>query len=839
MRLLYFILIFTSTLSKSFSQDYCKKFTMSNFIGYSTIGDQNACHWKFEDYFLHIPVFSGGQICQTGGNGNPCNSGYLSAASVAYFDITCNIPIGRVIKITGEECLSVTLNGSPIAINSLYFVEQAPVKSIVIKSNCSIPRTPHFEVCDPYLQHFYVSSSNEKQVELATAFFKPSSETVEFSVATDGTQSSRFVLNLPTLKLKIKEDPDSQSPDIYGFFKQGSKPGEYLYTHPTYIPDNSSKVLTIQVIDENDKVLKEIPLKLYLPPVVMIHGMWGEPDKFIPLSTSLQTVHGYQDFQLLRMTYESNNAFTQSGATVEDYISGTTGAIARMLNEKIAAGKVDIVTHSLGGLVARSYLQLSGNDNKVNKLITVATPHSGSQIANVLHHPSFEVDKVCATFGACGIGSAVNSLRVDGDEITQLNTFVEPAVPSHTIVAKINYTGNEIKGNLDFPLDWITDAMDITLPLLLAIFNGDPNDGMVTVKSQSGGLTGNASSYFSSVTHGNAPLNLSPINKIGELLDANPMSSSFAQSGFYPKLETYNYNLAPDPNNETGDIQVNSPFPGQVVNWGENVEFNVSASNGFAPTSDISHIQIGVLNDATDGSNEGTIEGKAGSIVIPMRGNNLGTTKVLILSKNTENKTVLTKPLEIFVNTTKIPQKLWVDPPFHPALPVGETQRFRIDGFFEDFGATISELPDITYSFSNNKVEYIGNNTIKALETGQTIMTVTFHGVDSKPVPITIVAPDSTSSVSPGIYQESRPDLAKLRVHPNPATEMLHIQATYQNAQDLEIRDVFGTSLLSRKVQAIDGVVEESVDISGLDRGIYFVTLTGNFSGSTAKFIKI
>jgi len=40
--------------------------------------------------------------------------------------------------------------------------------------------------------------------------------------------------------------------------------------------------------------------------------------------------------------------------------------------------KVDIVAHSMGGLVARNYVEQEGQKNKVDKLITIGTPHEGS-----------------------------------------------------------------------------------------------------------------------------------------------------------------------------------------------------------------------------------------------------------------------------------------------------------------------------------------------------------------------------------------------------------------------------------------------------------------------------
>lgn len=50
--------------------------------------------------------------------------------------------------------------------------------------------------------------------------------------------------------------------------------------------------------------------------------------------------------------------------------------IGRCLMDKPATAQVDIVAHSMGGLVARAYLQKHGSD-RVERLVTFGTPHKG------------------------------------------------------------------------------------------------------------------------------------------------------------------------------------------------------------------------------------------------------------------------------------------------------------------------------------------------------------------------------------------------------------------------------------------------------------------------------
>jgi triacylglycerol lipase len=49
------------------------------------------------------------------------------------------------------------------------------------------------------------------------------------------------------------------------------------------------------------------------------------------------------------------------------------------LEANIKGGSVDLIAHSLGGLVARTYLQKMGGNRRVDRLVTIATPHMGTE----------------------------------------------------------------------------------------------------------------------------------------------------------------------------------------------------------------------------------------------------------------------------------------------------------------------------------------------------------------------------------------------------------------------------------------------------------------------------
>lgn len=104
-------------------------------------------------------------------------------------------------------------------------------------------------------------------------------------------------------------------------------------------------------------------------PVVLIHGYGSNRSCLLPLEAYLRAV-GFD------RVYPFN--FT-SGAGVEQSAS----ALAAFVDEvrdgcRVGRGTVDLVAYSLGGLVARFYLQELGGHRRVDQCITLATPHHGT-----------------------------------------------------------------------------------------------------------------------------------------------------------------------------------------------------------------------------------------------------------------------------------------------------------------------------------------------------------------------------------------------------------------------------------------------------------------------------
>ncbi|MFC4955961.1 esterase/lipase family protein [Streptomyces mauvecolor] len=114
------------------------------------------------------------------------------------------------------------------------------------------------------------------------------------------------------------------------------------------------------------------------PPVVLLHGFIDNRSVFVLLRRSLAR-HGWRHLESLNyspLTGDIRVAAELLGRHVEE-ICARTGH-----------REVDIVGHSLGGLIARYYVQRLGGDLRVRTLVTLGTPHSGTRSAQLAHaHP--------------------------------------------------------------------------------------------------------------------------------------------------------------------------------------------------------------------------------------------------------------------------------------------------------------------------------------------------------------------------------------------------------------------------------------------------------------------
>jgi triacylglycerol lipase len=109
-------------------------------------------------------------------------------------------------------------------------------------------------------------------------------------------------------------------------------------------------------------------------PILLLHGMVDNGSIFTVLRRSLVR-RGFGHVVAVNyspLTMDVRVAARRLAETVEDLVAST------------GYRRVHVIGHSMGGLVARYYVQRLGGDARVHTLVTLGTPHSGTVPAYLL-----------------------------------------------------------------------------------------------------------------------------------------------------------------------------------------------------------------------------------------------------------------------------------------------------------------------------------------------------------------------------------------------------------------------------------------------------------------------
>jgi pimeloyl-ACP methyl ester carboxylesterase len=109
-------------------------------------------------------------------------------------------------------------------------------------------------------------------------------------------------------------------------------------------------------------------------PVLLVHGLIDNRSVFVRLRRSLHR-RGFDRVSTVPIPLYARD------------VDDAARRLAEAVEERCAATgcpRLNIVAHSLGGLVARYYVQKLGGDERVNILVTLGTPHSGTVLARLV-----------------------------------------------------------------------------------------------------------------------------------------------------------------------------------------------------------------------------------------------------------------------------------------------------------------------------------------------------------------------------------------------------------------------------------------------------------------------
>lgn len=358
-------------------------------------------------------------------------------------------------------------------------------------------------------------------------------------VCADGTESSVFKItgkisevgDLSNYELRIEQDTAGDTLTFGKFTILSVTPSEITvkYRHPFYLLSNgSNKNLTIGIynkLNSNNLVSVKFNLEVLPAPVLMVHGIWANKSSFETMEAQLHK-SGYSKTLTERADYEDSNSksFLFNLPVISDKIKAFTNKIRA---SGISCGRIDYVAHSMGGLLGRMYLESDSYRGDLRRMITVNTPHSGSEFANeIATRPNLST-------AMCGVGhcnnGAVDNLKTYSEVLLSLNNKTRQkkiALPSHAIttVAAAPVISNSFRAMVYDEKVVYLAPYDL---LKEEIFGANANDWVVTERSQMGGLTGKCTSRFSDQIHMGSTANQNVIAKVINLLSSSPDSDNF------------------------------------------------------------------------------------------------------------------------------------------------------------------------------------------------------------------------------------------------------------------------------------------------------------------------
>jgi len=293
-------------------------------------------------------------------------------------------------------------------------------------------------------------------------------------------------------------------------------------------------------------------LAVVRPPLLLIHGLWGDPQHSWP---SLWD-RGGPSYTTSRADYKATNAssFSTNLPKVQSFVAT---ALQPARDKGYAATQVDVVAHSMGGLLTRLYagspqFEREGNFDlgDVHRLVTLDTPHFGSSLANLVvalnnNSPAFQ------------LFSPLSSLPFVNRDITQgaVCDLAENSPALQGLFQATNLASQVISGIGGPPgaqnapgLYWAPLEAALTLPACLPqfvppfivcppgayLFPQDivdgfrfrqANDAIVALTSQQGGLLGNT---FANLIHTDVTTSQAVVTEVFALLDGS--DSGFSSS---------------------------------------------------------------------------------------------------------------------------------------------------------------------------------------------------------------------------------------------------------------------------------------------------------------------
>ncbi len=481
-------------------------------------------------------------------------------------------------------------------------------------------------------------------------------------------------------------------------------------TFKTGMPDSKQETATLTIVR---------------PPVVLIHGLWSEGGTWkLPLQ---KDTNSRWDITVEDYKYTNSKDFNYNARVP---IAGIVRALRGYREQGIAVTQVDVIGHSMGGLLSRIHDDRFSKHRRnyfqgdINRLITLNTPHGGSQFGNMLQTITADDDLCRATFetlgdiaqNAIGMGGinqgAIRDLAVGSDAIKEIQATDVPAHafaglggseiikalqdvldesdPGTIAINALVDMLRELVSPLDYTLSGLEQSLafvgfcanrEVNSDFFNSLFHNDGHDLIVSQKSQEGGMPSSAistSPSFSSIHIGvtgvDSPYNAQLIHLLNTSVEDIRFASFPAPNTLdIPVLSARTASDSTPVKILNSGLTISEPAKGATVQTGETVTVKV------APSADVSVGRVLLM-----GSDVVALDSTAPfdfQLLIPKT--SLGTLSLVALG--TDGSTLAqSQVVSLTVTTPSNLESIQVQPNDMYLFSSGDTGSIYVSGQFDD-----------------------------------------------------------------------------------------------------------------------------------------------------------
>jgi pimeloyl-ACP methyl ester carboxylesterase len=522
--------------------------------------------------------------------------------------------------------------------------------------------------------------------------------------------------------------------DRYGKLSVEFRSGGNLllkYDHPKIPPPAGVKSITVYP----NLGLLSGEIEIFHPPVAMIHGLWADRSSFEAMEENLKASAQYSPWQLHRISYKNSNdkGFNYNASVVQ---TGIDQLLAQCWDRNMAVKKVNVVGHSMGGLLTRAFVQDPNylNEKSVNKIITCNTPHQGSQMANwLLDNTSYGGTAAATALQLIGMNSyngAVANLRVNSLQIANIQTGTpQDPVYLHTI----NTVQPHIKGPPQ-PF-FVTSAFAQMLfqiastcggLYLTDIFDSPDSDIVVALESQVGGLSGLNTELYNNQIHVGSVANAQVIAAVLANLSLPNTDPAFANQF---NAQTLNYSIGAtclfnekppkrDARLKAPVLMISAPTAGQNVEAGSNLTITFSSAEIDSVIAYVPHTK---QNFAIK-----KVKSTENTFTLPTDIALMGPVELVLMGYSATNELLASATMTYNQSTTAVLNSIYTYPSI-VYLKTGDSLAVDIIGKFSDnIDRGITQTDLFTFSFKNNSASRVGTTIILNTNANDTL-TVSYN----------------------------------------------------------------------------------------------------------------